>query len=140
MKIVIHKKERTLALTDGGTPVFTCRIALGREPEGAKRRQGDGRTPEGVYYVCTRNEKSKFHLALGISYPNPRDADAALNVFTITPEQHQAIHAAHAIRRRPPWDTPLGGFIMIHGGGTHSDWTAGCIARAWETIQRTSLR
>ena len=29
---------------------------------------------------------------------------------------------------RPPWKTALGGEIMIHGGGTDSDWTEGCIA------------
>ncbi len=126
--IIIEKSKRTLTLHRQDAPSLIFPIALGRCPEGHKEREGDGRTPEGVYYICTRNEKSKFHLALGISYPNPQDADAALNAGAITPGQHQAIHASHAIRRRPPWDTPLGGFIMIHGGGTQSDWTAGCIA------------
>ena len=30
-------------------------------------------------------------------------------------------------KRMPPW-TKLGGAIMIHGHGSHSDWTEGCIA------------
>ena len=29
---------------------------------------------------------------------------------------------------QPTWDTALGGAIMIHGYGSQSDWTAGCIA------------
>lgn len=29
---------------------------------------------------------------------------------------------------QPPWNTALGGEIMIHGHGSDSDWTAGCVA------------
>ena len=28
----------------------------------------------------------------------------------------------------PPWNTSLGGEIMIHGHGSETDWTLGCIA------------
>lgn len=128
MEILIEKSARRLTLTDEGKIILSCRISLGKNPIGHKKREGDGRTPEGEYYVCTRNEQSKYHLALGLNYPNPTDADAALGLGEITPEQHAAIHTTHRIGKRPPWDTPLGGFIMIHGGGTDSDWTAGCIA------------
>jgi L,D-peptidoglycan transpeptidase YkuD (ErfK/YbiS/YcfS/YnhG family) len=31
-------------------------------------------------------------------------------------------------RERPPWNTPLGGEIFIHGNGSQSDWTWGCVA------------
>ena len=134
MKILIEKSNRRLiwVRADGSSLAFP--VALGKCPEGHKLREGDFRTPEGEYYVCTRNEKSKFHLALGISYPNPSDAAAALLRGEITPEQHSAILSAHENGKRPPWDTPLGGFIMIHGGGTESDWTAGCIAMKNEDI------
>ncbi len=126
--IIVKKSERLLTLKQPDNVPISFKIVLGSVPQGHKQREGDGRTPEGIYYICTRNEKSKFHLALGISYPNPSDAAAALESGTITPDQHNAICAAHAVAHRPPWDTPLGGFIMIHGGGTGSDWTAGCIA------------
>ncbi len=126
--ILVEKSARRLTLTRHNAPPLVFSIALGSCPSGHKMREGDGRTPEGRYYVCTRNEKSKFHLALGVSYPNPADAAAALDNGMITSSQHEAVCAAHAAVRRPPWDTPLGGFIMIHGGGTASDWTAGCIA------------
>ena len=41
---------------------------------------------------------------------------------------------------RPPWDTPLGGFVMIHGqpneGTRQGDWTAGCVAVSDKEIER----
>ena len=128
MLILIEKSLRRLTLFQDGNKSAVFDVSLGKCPEGHKMREGDSRTPEGRYFVCTRNEKSKYHLALGLSYPNPSDAGAALDRGEITPGQHSAILAAHHKMRRPPWDTPLGGFIMIHGGGTGSDWTAGCIA------------
>ncbi len=40
---------------------------------GPKRREGDWQVPEGVYRVDKFNPKSKFHLSLGINYPNESD-------------------------------------------------------------------
>jgi len=135
MKILIEKSRRLLTLARENEADIEFPIVLGKCPEGRKMREGDFRTPEGEYYICTKNEKSKYHLALGLSYPSPADADAALAREEITCEQHSAILSAHAIRKRPPWNTPLGGFIMIHGGGISSDWTAGCIAMKNEDIE-----
>ena len=51
---------------------------LGFAPIGDKFYEGDGRTPEGTYFIDRRNPNSKFHLSIGISYPNARDrAEAA---------------------------------------------------------------
>ena len=136
MKITVYKSKRLLIAKEGAEEVLRADIGLGKAPIGHKMAEGDNRTPEGLYYVCTKNEKSKFHLALGLSYPNPADARAALDEGRITPEQNEAVLAAHAAGKRPPWDTPLGGFIMIHGEhpeGREGDWTAGCIAmKNWQ--------
>ena len=128
MHILIEKSKRQLTLFREGENSLIFPVVLGKSPVGHKIREGDFRTPEGDYYICTKNEKSKYHLALGLSYPNPSDADAALERGDITLSQYEAILCAHAAGKRPPWDTNLGGFIMIHGGGTASDWTADCIA------------
>lgn len=131
MKITVYKARRLLIAEEGGKEVLRCAVQLGSQPVGHKYAEGDGCTPEGRYYVCTKNPNSKFHLALGVSYPNPSDAQSAFSQGGISAEQMQAISDAHANRRRPPWDTPLGGFIMIHGEhpeGKTGDWTAGCIA------------
>lgn len=136
MKILIEKSNRLLTLVRENETDLHFPIVLGKCPEGHKKREGDFRTPEGEYYICTRNEKSRYHLALGLSYPNPSDADAALERGEISPEQHASVLSAHAAGKRPPWDTKLGGFIMIHGGGLASDWTAGCIAMKNEEIEQ----
>ena len=54
--------------------------------------------------------------------------ERALEKGAIPQETFDSVAAASQAGRRPPWDTPLGGFIMIHGGGAQEDWTAGCIA------------
>lgn len=126
--LVVLKAERRLELLQDGKAIKTYRIGLGTNPTGTKLHEGDGRTPEGTFYVCVKNPRSKFHLSLGLSYPTPADADRGLDQTLITPAQHDAILAAHQTRATPPWNTALGGEIFIHGNGSGSDWTLGCIA------------
>ena len=127
-RVVVSKGARRLELYSGGRVVRTYRVALGQSPVEDKERQGDYRTPEGDFYVCVKNAKSKFYLSLGLSYPNREDAERGLRDHLITRAEHARI--ARAIERglRPPWDTALGGEIFIHGGGSSSDWTWGCVA------------
>ena len=133
--VVIHKSERAVGLYLNGRLSRTYPCALGSRPVGHKQREGDARTPEGLYYVCTRNQRSNFHLFLGISYPNADDATAARGDARISPEELRAIADAIAARRQPPWDTPLGGEIGLHGGGASGDWTLGCIALGNRAIE-----
>jgi murein L,D-transpeptidase YafK len=114
-RIVVLKSQRTLALLHNGKQLKSYKVALGGDPLGPKMRQGDNKTPEGVYTIDSRNAHSQFHLALHISYPNAVDRE----------------------RSRQLGVDP-GGDIMIHGlppqwasiGAAHrrSDWTLGCIA------------
>lgn len=120
--VVVHKGRRTLELLRDGRPLKTYRIALGPEPDGPKRTEGDGRTPEGVYTLDWRNPKSNFYRSIHVSYPRPGADDV------------------HAVR----WGVPAGGLIMIHGlpngvpakrmGHPWNDWTNGCIAVTNEEI------
>jgi murein L,D-transpeptidase YafK len=109
--IVVSKTNRVLALMNGAETLKRYEVHLGFAPEGHKLRSGDGRTPEGRYYIDRRNPRSDFFLSLGVSYPNAID-----------------IARARAMGVRP------GGDIFIHGGPTRAadrrkkDWTAGCIA------------
>jgi murein L,D-transpeptidase YafK len=125
---VVEKGARRLRLYAGGELVRVRRVALGFTPEGDKVKQGDGRTPEGEFYVCMKNEKSKFYLSLGLNYPNEEDAGRGLRDGLITKATAAAIARANKAGRCPAWNTALGGEIFIHGGGTAGDWTFGCVA------------
>jgi murein L,D-transpeptidase YafK len=121
-RIIVHKKERTMELLHAGQAIKSYKIALGGEPVGAKTRQGDHRTPEGVYVIDNRNAQSKFHRSLHISYPNAADRERARKLG-VSP----------------------GGDVFIHGlpngygfvGAAHRarDWTDGCIAVTDQEIE-----
>lgn len=128
MMIRIEKSLRRLTVYAGGQEMLRCPIALGAQPVGPKQREGDGRTPEGVYYLCLIKEEGKYGRSLGLSYPNAADAQLAFEEGRIDERTLSNICLANEERRRPPWGSPMGGEIYIHEGGTQSDWTQGCIA------------
>lgn len=137
MKIVIHKSTRILECISGDSVLFSADISLGSAADdGPKLREGDGRTPEGEYVISSRNPESKYHLSLGISYPGTHDARRGLANGVISRAEFDLILADPS---RPPWNTPMGGFIMIHGehpSGLSGDWTAGCVAVKNEVMDR----
>ena len=108
--IVVNKDARRMYLMNNDRILKDYDIDLGFAPIGDKFFEGDGRTPEGTYLIDRRNPNSKFHLSLGISYPNAQD------------------RAEAAALGKPP-----GGDIFIHGESSpfrrqREDWTWGCIA------------
>jgi murein L,D-transpeptidase YafK len=113
--VLVEKREHSLTLLDHGKVLKKYRVAFGGDPIGAKARQGDHKTPEGMYQLDRRNAHSRFYRSIHISYPNAQDRARA----------HEAGVAA-------------GGDVMIHGlpngygwlGSGHRarDWTDGCIA------------
>jgi len=134
-KIVVKKGQRQLLLFSADKLVRTYRIGLGLSPIGDKVRQGDRRTPEGDFYIFTKNDKSAFYLSLGISYPNVPAAERGLRDHLINKTQYDAIMHALRAKKAPPQNTLLGGDIYIHGRGAGSDWTWGCVALEDEDIR-----
>ncbi len=114
-RVVVEKAKRKLHLMREGSAFRSFDIALGIMPVGDKQREGDFKTPEGVYLLDLKNPNSEFFLSIRISYPNVEDRRAA---------------AAQGV--------DPGGSIMIHGqpntptkSETYyrtQDWTNGCIA------------
>ena len=102
-------------------------IGLGFTPEGHKRAEGDGRTPEGLYATSDK-PWSQYYAAIAVHYPGAEDARAGERDARISPGVSQRIQRALAANKKPPQRTPLGGEILIHGGGSASDWTLGCVA------------
>jgi murein L,D-transpeptidase YafK len=127
-QIVVIKSRRQLMLYAGDQLLRTYPIGLGFNPVGDKIKEGDGATPEGRFYVFTKNVESKFYLSLGVSYPNLEDAERGLRDGLINGEQYERIVEASRQMKAPPQDTPLGGQIYIHGHGARTDWTRGCVA------------
>jgi len=114
-KVVVEKSARKLHLLQNNKVFRSFDIALGLVPEGDKEEEGDFKTPEGDYFLDSRNPNSDYFLSIRISYPNQKDLEEA--------------------KRR---GVSAGGQIMIHGQPnvpTYSeayykleDWTNGCIA------------
>jgi len=116
-QIQVFKSKRQMYFFSGHEIVRQYEIGLGGNPVGKKQFEGDGKTPEGLYFIDRRNPNSAYHLSLGISYPNPDD-----RAF------------AKAQGKEP------GGDIFIHGRngkdkGRGKDWTAGCIAVSDKEIE-----
>ena len=113
--VLVRKSSKELTLFAGSHRIKTYKIALGKNPVGHKVMEGDKRTPEGSYFIDARNENSKYHLALHISYPDVIDDMIARSL-----------------------GSSPGGGIMIHGTGDEyawmgkfhaaNNWTDGCIA------------
>ena len=127
-RIVVTKSRRILQLYSNGRVVRTYRVGLGLSPVEDKISAGDRRTPEGEFYICMKNPRSQFYLSLELSYPNQKHAERGLRDGLITPAQYNQIVSALNRRRVPPQNTRLGGELFIHGNGSQSDWTWGCVA------------
>ena len=130
--ILVDKQRRVLTLLADGVPVISYSIALGFAPQGDKVERGDGRTPEGNYYICELRDRQlaeKYGArSMRLSYPNAMDAAHGAATNKISNVERRAIEQAIAARKMPPQNTRLGSSIRIHGGGITSDWTAGCVA------------
>ena len=100
-KVIVKKADRILQLWDGDTLVESYPIGLGFDPVGDKQREGDGRTPEGLYYVCTRNSASRFYLSLGLSYPNIEDAIEGLEAGLIEQSTYDLMRMRLPVRNSP---------------------------------------
>jgi murein L,D-transpeptidase YafK len=126
----------TLAVMDGGVVSHTYEgIAIGRNGTTVAKQQGDQKTPLGTYRIRRIKTDSRFHLFLGLDYPNMDQATEALKARRISSTEWQAINLAHLQGREPPASTALGGYIGIHGIGSGDpsiheafNWTEGCIA------------
>lgn len=109
-RIIVNKGAREMLMLHHDRVLKSYKVNLGFAPSGHKEFEGDGKTPEGEYFIDRRNPNSNFHLSLGISYPNEAD-----------------IAYAKAHGKAP------GGDIFIHGEPNvlavlRPDWTAGCIS------------
>jgi murein L,D-transpeptidase YafK len=114
-RIVVFKAQRRLELRHNGEVMRSYHIALGPHPIGPKVERGDGKTPEGTYFIDRRNPASEYHLSMHISYPETADIQRAASL-NVDPGANILIHGEPN--------------ILDHEGKANllKDWTAGCIA------------
>ncbi len=114
-RVGVDKSDKRMRLYSGTTLLREVRVSFGAQPVGPKQREGDERTPEGVYRLDRANPASMAHRSLHVSYPD-------------APDRARADSAG----------VDPGGLIMVHGirnglgwlGRLHRlwNWTDGCIA------------
>lgn len=114
--IIVDKSDHKLYLIKNGKVIEEYNARFGFSPVDHKMYEGDGKTPEGNYFITNKNFNSKYYLSLLVSYPNDEDVFTALRM-----------------------DKNPGGSIMVHGQpneagwlerlkNENKDWTFGCIA------------
>lgn len=112
----VFKGAGVVQLLNNNKQLKAFRFELGFQPRGHKQFEGDGKTPEGAYLIDRKNPNSRYHLSLGISYPDADD-----------------IAFARAHGQRP------GGDIFFHGTPAmyigQPDWTWGCLALSNEDME-----
>jgi hypothetical protein len=128
--VVVRKSARNVALCNRGALVANFEGGLGFAPIGDKEREGDGKTPEGVFYVTSLLPNSSYYKAFLISYPDKADATRGLSTGLISSTEKTAIDTAQNNCTTPPQTTQLGSYLELHGRGGTSDWTLGCVAIA----------
>ncbi|AZY95919.1 ErfK/YbiS/YcfS/YnhG family protein [Paracoccus sp. S4493] len=119
-QVAVYKGQRRMHLLNGQTVLRSYDFGLGNQPVGPKQFEGDGKTPEGLYFIDRFNPRSRYHLSVGISYPNDQDK-------------------AYAAQ----FGRSAGSDIMFHGRGPEGnalaprnrDWTAGCLALTDQEIE-----
>lgn len=131
--ILVDKGDRLLHLVSGdGRLMKSYRMALGKNPTGHKRMEGDNKTPEGLYFVYVKNGRSEFHLSLKINYPRPFDVGSALKNGIKDPGKDIMIHGL-----------PNSAFRRAFIKHPQQDWTRGCMAVTKSEIEeiwrRTNL-
>lgn len=113
--LVVEKSSYTLVVYQEGQELRRLPVELGLDPRAVKQREGDLRTPEGLYRVTWRRERGEtdFYRALLLDYPNAEDVAAGRT------GSHIEIHGLGSGRR------------PVEGG---RNWTRGCVALANEHV------
>lgn len=135
LTLTVLRGEHVLARFDN--------IAIGRGGASADRKREDQKTPLGDFRIARIKHDSVYHLFLGFDYPSRAQALRGLEKGWISRRQYDDITNALAHHEIPPQDTPLGGYIGIHGLGegdprihARFNWTEGCIALTNEQVDR----
>lgn len=141
--IRIDLDRRELAVLRGGQRLMTIPyLAIGTAGASRIRLQGSHLTPVGEFRIDRINRQSQFELFFGLDYPTPEVARDAWRRGILSDSDYRQYRRYRQQYGISPANTPLGGYIGIHGlgdrpAGVHRimDWTEGCIAVTNAEIQ-----
>jgi hypothetical protein len=138
--LIVDQARYELRRYARGVLIETKEIGLG-QGHGPKQRQGDLRTPKGMYFVIDKHRGEFTGSAaayfgghwIKINYPNPWDAERGLAEKLVQAPLVEKVRADWSERRATNERTALGGGIGLHGwngewrgeGGAHLSW--GCV-------------
>jgi murein L,D-transpeptidase YafK len=140
--VLVDTQTQTLKVLDGeNVQASFSGISIGRNGTTLDKQQDDSKTPLGKFRVAWIKHKSRFHLFFGLDYPNKYHVERAYYSGRIDTPDYLSLRRAIDAGIVPPQDTPLGGYLGIHGVGNGNarvhnrfNWTNGCIALRNEQI------
>ncbi|MCU0548103.1 MAG: L,D-transpeptidase [Leptolyngbya sp. Prado105] len=120
ISILIEKSKHRLTLYYNQKPIKSYPVVFG-DPQGDKRREGDRKTPEGIFRIQDKYPHPSWSKFLWLDYPNA---------------QSQCKHQQSKQQGEIPPFSGIGGEVGIHGVPTGQDslvenrthWTLGCPA------------
>ena len=117
-RVVVVKSKRVLVLLDdAGNILSRHRISLGKNNIGTKLKQGDYKTPEGVYKIIDKRSDPVYYKEILISYPNQEDRERSRSLGHST-------GGGITIHAQVPWNWDGHGNDFT----LSNDWTEGCMA------------
>lgn len=141
LRFEISKSQFVLIVYSGETPIKVYPVSLSGSPIGHKMRQGDKKTPEGIYSAA-KHISPTYGLSYYVSYPSRGDALRGFLEGAITYMQFRRVEFAEEHSISPPSDTGLGGKILIHTAPrmrdscvTCENWSMGCIVMEPDDLQ-----
>lgn len=118
-EVRVYKMDHKMQMLFEGKVTKEYFIRIGKGGYRPKVKEGDGKVPEGQYFLDAKNPNSKFFRSIHVSYPNEED-----------------------IKRAEAGGYDPGGNIFIHGYPKYGkkllkgNWSQGCIVvENWEMLE-----
>ena len=120
-EVRVYKSKHRMELLSEGKVIKSYHVMLGRGGKAPKRKKDDHRVPEGQYMLDYKNNESRFHKSIHVSYPNEDDQRRA-DEAGVEPGGDIMIHGY------PNHPNPLFKFFQKTGMIKLIDWTSGCVS------------
>ena len=121
ISILIEKSKYRLIVFNNLQPIKSYPVVFGGNPTGDKLREGDQKTPEGIYYIRDLYPHQSWSKFIWLDYPRV---------------ESWREHFQAKLKGNLNWLFPIGGEIGIHGVPNEDDslidrrsnWTLGCVS------------